>query len=116
VKIDLERVQYWVGQGAQTTDRVARFLEAAGVKPKAERANLKAGQPGKAAVERAKTRADKAAAAAAAPVVTETPAPAEAEVAAEVEAPVEVVAETESPAETEAAAPAEAETETPVAE
>jgi small subunit ribosomal protein S16 len=116
VKIDLERVQYWVGQGAQTTDRVARFLEAAGVKPKAERANLKAGQPGKAAVERAKSRADKAAAAAAAPVVTETPAPAEAEVAAEVEASVEVVAETESPAETEAAAPAEAETETPVAE
>ena len=31
VKIDLERVQYWLGQGAQTTDRVARFLEAAGV-------------------------------------------------------------------------------------
>ena len=32
VKIDLERVQYWLGQGAQTTDRVARFLEAAGVR------------------------------------------------------------------------------------
>src|SRR5690606_26900706 len=67
VKIDLERAQYWLSQGAQTSDRVARFLEAAGVKPKAERANLKAGEPGKAAVERAKARADKAAAAAATP-------------------------------------------------
>ena len=63
VKIDLERVQYWLGQGAQTTDRVARFLEAAGVVEKKARANAKAGQPGKAAQERAKARADKAAAA-----------------------------------------------------
>lgn len=66
VKIDLERAQYWLSQGAQTTDRVARFLEAAGVKPKTERSNPKTGQPGKAAVERAKARADKEAAAAAA--------------------------------------------------
>ena len=34
IKMDLERVQYWLGQGAQPTDRVARFLEAAGVKDK----------------------------------------------------------------------------------
>ena len=61
MKIDLERVQYWLGQGAQTTDRVARFLEAAGVAEKKARANPKAGQPGKAALERAKARADKAA-------------------------------------------------------
>jgi small subunit ribosomal protein S16 len=91
VKIDLERAQYWLGQGAQTTDRVARFLEAAGMKPKSERSNPKAGQPGKAALERAKARADKegkaveaAAAAAAAPAPAEAP-PAEtdAEAAAE---------------------------------
>ena len=63
VKIDLERVQYWLGQGAQATDRVARFLEAAGVAEKKARANPKQGQPGKAALERAKARADKAAAA-----------------------------------------------------
>ncbi len=63
MKIDLERVQYWLGQGAQTTDRVARFLEAAGVVEKKTRANAKAGLPGKAAQERAKSRADKAAAA-----------------------------------------------------
>jgi small subunit ribosomal protein S16 len=44
----MERVQHWLGQGAQPTDRVQRFLEAAGVLPKKERANLKKGEPGKA--------------------------------------------------------------------
>ena len=63
VKLDLERVRYWLGQGAQATDRVARFLEAAGVTEKRVRSNPKQGEPGKAAVERAKARADKAAAA-----------------------------------------------------
>jgi small subunit ribosomal protein S16 len=63
VKIDLERVQYWLGQGAQTTDRVARFLEAAGVVEKKARSNPKQGQPGKAALERTKARAEKAGAA-----------------------------------------------------
>ncbi len=63
VKINLERVQYWLGQGAQPTDRVARFLEAAGARPKAERANPKKGEPGKAAKERAEKKAAKAAAA-----------------------------------------------------
>jgi small subunit ribosomal protein S16 len=64
VKMNLERVQYWLGEGAQATDRVARMLEAAGVKPKATRNNPKQGQPGKAALERAKAREAKAAAAA----------------------------------------------------
>ncbi len=41
VKLDLERVQYWLDQGAQPSDRVSRFLEAAGVLEKKERANLK---------------------------------------------------------------------------
>ncbi len=63
VKIDLERVHYWLGQGAQTTDRVARFLEAAGVVEKKARSNPKAGEPGKAAQERVKSRAAKTAAA-----------------------------------------------------
>ncbi len=61
VKMDLERVQYWLGQGAQTTDRVSRFLEAAGVVDKKERANPKKGTPGKAAQERAEAKAAKAA-------------------------------------------------------
>ena len=64
IKMDLERVQYWLGQGAQPTDRVARFLEAAGVKDKTERANLKKGEPGKADKDRAEKRAARDAAAA----------------------------------------------------
>lgn len=62
VKMDMERVEYWISQGAQPTDRVARFLEAAGKKDKAERKNEKKGTPGKKAQERAKEKADKAAA------------------------------------------------------
>ena len=65
VKMDVERVKYWLSQGAQTTDRVARFLEAAGIVEKTTRSNPKAGLPGKAAAERAKARAEKAGAASA---------------------------------------------------
>jgi len=64
VKMDMERVQYWLGQGAQPTDRVSRFLEAAGVLEKKERANMKKAQPGKKAQDRAEEKAAKAAAAA----------------------------------------------------
>jgi len=74
VQMNMERVQYWLGEGAQPTDRVARFLEAAGVVEKKERANLKKGVPGKKATERAEEKAAKAAAAAeaaAAPAVEE---------------------------------------------
>jgi small subunit ribosomal protein S16 len=63
VKLDVERAQEWIAKGAQPTDRIARFLEAAGVKSKAERANPKKSQPGKKAVERAKEKAAKAEAA-----------------------------------------------------
>ena len=45
VVMNLERVQYWLGQGAQPTDRIARMLEAAGARPKAARTNPKAGHP-----------------------------------------------------------------------
>ena len=62
VKMDVVRVQYWMSQGAQATDRVARMLEAAGVTDKKERNNPKKGTPGKAAQERAEARAAKAAA------------------------------------------------------
>ncbi|MEX0970253.1 MAG: 30S ribosomal protein S16 [Paracoccaceae bacterium] len=64
VKMDAERVQYWLSQGAEPTDRVARFLEAAGLREKPARANLKKGEPGKAAKARADERAAKVAAAA----------------------------------------------------
>ena len=62
VKMNMERVQYWLGQGAQPTDRIARMLEAAGVKEKTVRNNPKAAEPGKRAKERAASKAAKAAA------------------------------------------------------
>ena len=63
VQIDADRAKEWLAKGAQPTDRVARFLEAAGAKPKTERKNLKKGEPGKAAKERAEKRAAREAAA-----------------------------------------------------
>ena len=63
IKLNEERCKHWLSVGAQPTDRVARFLEAAGVKEKAERKNLKKGVPGKAAQDRAAKRAEREAAA-----------------------------------------------------
>jgi small subunit ribosomal protein S16 len=56
----MKRVQHWLSQGAQPTDRVQRMLEAAGVLPKKERANLKKGEPGKASKDRAEKKAARA--------------------------------------------------------
>lgn len=78
VKMNVERIQYWLGQGAQPTDRIARMLEAADVLPKKERANLKKGEPGKKAKERAEEKAAKATAAAEAAAAPAEEAPAEA--------------------------------------
>lgn len=104
--IDGERAKHWLAAGAQPSDRVARFLDAAGVKERAAKVNPKKGEPGQKAKDRAEDKAAKlaeaeeaAAAAAAAPAVEE--------VVAE-----EVVAEAEAPA-VEETAPAE---EAPVAE
>ena len=78
VQMNMERVQYWLGQGAQPTDRIARMLEAAGVKEKAERNNPKKGAPGEKAKARAEEKAEKAAAAAAPAETPEEPASEEA--------------------------------------
>ncbi len=61
VKLDMERVNYWLGEGAQPSDRVARFLEAAGVLAKTERNNPEKAVPGKKAQERIEEKAQKAA-------------------------------------------------------
>ncbi len=61
VKMNMERIQYWMSEGAQPTDRVARMLEAAGVVDKKERSNPTKGEPGKKAQERAEEKAAKAA-------------------------------------------------------
>jgi small subunit ribosomal protein S16 len=57
VKMNIERVQYWLGQGAQPTDRIARFLESAGVLAKKTRNNPKAAVPGKRMAELAAKKA-----------------------------------------------------------
>ena len=59
VVMDVERVKHWLDHGAQPTDRISRFLEAAGVLDKKDRANLQKAKPGKKAQERAAQRAEK---------------------------------------------------------
>jgi small subunit ribosomal protein S16 len=83
VKMNMERVKYWLGEGAQPTDRVSRMLEAAGELPKKDRANLKKGTPGKAAQARAEEKAAKAQAAEEAANAPVEEAPAEEAAAAE---------------------------------
>ena len=61
VKMNIERVQHWLAQGAQPTDRIARMLEAAGVREKAKRANMKKAEPGDKAKKRAEEKAAKSA-------------------------------------------------------
>lgn len=61
VIMDLDRVKYWLGQGAQPTERLARMLEAAGVLEKKERNNPNKAKPGKKAQDRADEKAQKAA-------------------------------------------------------
>jgi small subunit ribosomal protein S16 len=85
VKLVEDRVKYWLGVGAQPTDRVLRFLDAAGMRKRDARSNPQKGQPGKKRVERedakrvaAEEKAKAAAEAAAAPPPPE-PAPAEPE-------------------------------------
>lgn len=62
IVLDAERAQHWLGVGAQPTDRVARFLDAAGLMKRASRNNPKKAEPGQKAKERAEERAAKAAA------------------------------------------------------
>src|SRR5918996_1438226 len=91
VKLDEDRARYWLGVGAQATDRVARFLDAAGIKERAARNNPKKGEPGDNAKARAEEKAAKLAEAEEA-----------AKAAAEAPAPVEVPAVEETVAETPA--------------
>ncbi|NOX74225.1 MAG: 30S ribosomal protein S16 [Alphaproteobacteria bacterium] len=63
VVMNVERIQHWMSQGAQVTDRVSRMLEAAGIIEKKERKNLKKGEPHQKAKVRAEEKAAKAAAA-----------------------------------------------------
>lgn len=102
VKLDEDRARYWLGVGAQATDRVARFLDAAGIKERTPKNNPKKGEPGEKAKERAEERAAKLAEAEEA-----AKAPAEEEAVTEEAATEEVAAE--APAEEAAAEEAPAE-------
>ena len=66
VTLVTERVQHWLSVGAQPTDRVARFFDAAGLLKREARNNPEKAVPGKKATERAEAKAkaiaDKAAA------------------------------------------------------
>ncbi|MBY0448781.1 MAG: 30S ribosomal protein S16 [Hyphomonadaceae bacterium] len=69
-----ERAQEWLAKGAQPTDRVARFLDQAGLLKRESRNNPNKAEPGKKMTERATERAKRAqemAAAQAAPAATE---------------------------------------------
>jgi small subunit ribosomal protein S16 len=112
IVLDAERATHWLTAGAQPSDRVARFLDAAGVKERAAKNNPKKGEPGQKAKDRAEDKAAKLAEAEEAKAQAAA-APAVEEVVAEEAAPAEEVAvEAEAPAAAEAA-PAE---EAPVAE
>ena len=64
VTLVTERLQHWLSVGAQPTDRVARFLDAAGLTKREARNNPEKAVPGKKAQERAAEKAKKAEAAA----------------------------------------------------
>ena len=66
VKLDVDRAKHWIAAGAQPSDRVLRFLDAAGVVERKARNNPNKAKPGEKATERAEERAEKAAAAKAA--------------------------------------------------
>lgn len=74
VKLNVERIQHWLSQGALPTDRVERFLDAAGLVKRKPRNNPNKGKPGAKAIERreaAEEAARAAAEAAAAPAEAE---------------------------------------------
>jgi small subunit ribosomal protein S16 len=60
VKLDVERIQHWMSKGAQPTDRVLRFLDAAGLAKRTPRNNPQKAVPGKKAQERAAAAASAA--------------------------------------------------------
>ena len=100
-----ERVQEWLGKGAQPTDRVARFLSTQGMVEWKHGNNPNKGKPGKKAEERAGERAkretDRAEAAAAAAAAPPPPVeePAAEETAPEATAETAAVETAEEPAE-----------------
>jgi small subunit ribosomal protein S16 len=109
VVLDVERAKHWVSVGAQPTDRVARFLDLAGVKERPARSNPNKAEPGAKAKDRAEERAAKIAEAEEAAKAAEAAANAPAEEPAAEEAP--AVEEAAPAEEAPAAEAAEEQTE-----
>lgn len=119
VKLDVEKIQEWLKKGARPTERVARFLGAAGLWEWKAGNNPEKGKPGEKALERLEERKDKAEARAAADAEAKEAA-AEAKKAADAaakqavedakNAPAPEAPAEEAPAAEEAAPAAEAET------
>jgi len=60
VKLDVEKIQAWLKKGARPTERVARFLGAAGLWEWKAGNNPNKGKPGEKALERVEERKEKA--------------------------------------------------------
>ena len=106
VVLDLELCKKWLAEGAQPSERVAKFLGSAGlIEAPKNRASVEKAKPKAAAQQRIKDKEEKAAAA------KEAEAQAKADAEAAANAPAEEAPAEEAPAEeTVAEAPAEEET------
>jgi len=93
VTLNEDRARYWLGVGGKPSDRVARFLDAAGILERAARSNPTKGKPGEKAVERAEEKAAKVTEAAEAAAAAEEEAKAAPAEEAAAEAPAEDKAE-----------------------
>jgi small subunit ribosomal protein S16 len=60
VKLDTERIKHWLSVGAQPTDRVARFLDAAGLAKREAKQNPNKAKPRKKRMEREAAAAEAA--------------------------------------------------------
>jgi len=100
ITLDNDRIIHWLSQGAKPTDRVARFLDEAGILKREPRNNPQKAKPKKEPVEKPEVAPAPAAEEAPAPAAEEAPAP-----AAE-EAPAPAAEEAPAPAAEEAPAPA----------
>ena len=110
VTLDTEAVKKWLAEGAQPSERVAKFLGAAGIIAMPEnRKSVQKAEPKAKAQQMLKDKAEKAAAAKEAEEEAKRAAEEAANAPAEEEAPAEETAAEENPAEETAEAPAEEE-------
>ena len=107
VTLNSDRIKHWLGVGAQPTDRVARFLDVAGLKERAARNNPKKAEPGDKAKERAEEKLAKIAEAEEAAKAAEEAANAPVEEAVAEEVPAEEAAAEVAPAAEDATPAAE---------